>query len=208
MKTQIPIIIFLLSTTLTTITTTTTTSNPLPPSPSPQPNESNDKDFIRTSCKTTLYPQTCFTSLSGYSVQQDPGRLARAAIGVTLFQASHMAKYVANITRHADYSCSPRAAAAVHDCYSVFRDAVDEIRGSLSEMRRLGGSHEGMRFHLSNVQTWMSAALTNVETCTDGFDDVADDVKTDVCERAVKVKEVTSNALALINSFASSIQTP
>ncbi|KAJ0430792.1 putative invertase/pectin methylesterase inhibitor domain superfamily [Helianthus annuus] len=68
MKTQIPIIIFLLSTTLTTITTTTTTSNPLPPSPSPQPNESNDKDFIRTSCKTTLYPQTCFTSLSGYSV--------------------------------------------------------------------------------------------------------------------------------------------
>ncbi|KAI3731559.1 hypothetical protein L1987_62748 [Smallanthus sonchifolius] len=203
MKIQIPSTFFflLLSTTLPTITTA---DNPFPP-------PSQDKDFIRTSCRTTLYPQTCFTSLSGYSysVQQDPGRLARVAIGVTLYKSNHVAKYVANISRQADYSSSPRVAAAVHDCYSVFGDAVDEIRGSLRQMRRLGGSGEELRFQLSNVQTWMSAALTNEETCTDGFEDVPEGgVKTDVCGRAVKVKEVTSNALALINSFANTIQTP
>ncbi|KAL8229995.1 hypothetical protein R6Q57_014895 [Mikania cordata] len=191
--------IFIVSTTLPTITTA---GNPFRP-------PSDDKDFIRTSCRITLYPQTCFTSLAGhsYSVNQDPGRLARVAIGVTLSRANHMAKYVANVSRYADYYSSPRVAAAVHDCCSVFGDAVDGIRGSLRQMRQLGGSSEALRFQLSNVQTWMSAALTNEETCTDGFEDVPDDgVKAAVFRRAVKVKEVTSNALALVNTFANTIQ--
>ncbi|CAI9278481.1 unnamed protein product [Lactuca saligna] len=203
MKFQIrsTIFFFFLSTTLLTLTTA---GNSFPPT-------SNDTDFIRTSCRTTLYPQICYTSLSGYSsaVQQDPGRLARVAIGVTLSKATHMARYVSNISRKADYAGIPRVAAAVHDCFSVFGDAVDEIRGSLRQMRRLNGSGESLRFQLSNVQTWMSAALTNEETCTDGFEDVPDGgLKADVCGRAVKVKEVTSNALALVNGFANTIQAP
>lgn len=76
-------------------------------------------------------------------------------------------------------------------------------------MRRLGSGGESLQFQMSNVQTWMSAALTNEETCTDGFEDVGDgDVKTDVRERVVKVKQVTSNALALVNSYASKVTTP
>ncbi|MFS8028785.1 putative pectinesterase [Helianthus anomalus] len=185
-------------------TTLTTTGTPFPP-------KSNDTNFIRTSCKTTLYPKTCFKSLSGYSsaIQQDPGRLARVAIGITLFKAKNMAKYVSNISRVADYGSSPRVAAAVHDCHSVFGDAVADIQDSLRQMRRLNGSGEDLRFQLSNVQTWMSAALTNEETCTDGFEDTPDcGIKDDVCGRAVKVKEVTSNALALVNRFVDTIQTP
>ena len=55
---------------------------------------------------------------------------------------------------------------------------------------------------MSNVQTWMSAALTNEETCTDGFEDVADGaVKSEVCDRAENVKKLTSNALALVNCY-------
>ncbi|KAI7739245.1 hypothetical protein M8C21_004442 [Ambrosia artemisiifolia] len=185
-------------------TTLTTTATPFPP-------KSNGTNFIRTSCKTTLYPKTCIKSLSGYSsaVQQDPGRLARVAIGVTLFKANKMAQYVSNISGQADYGGSPRMAAAVHDCREVFGDALDNIRDSLRQMRRLSGSGEDLRFQLSNVQTWMSSALTNEETCTDGFEDTPDSgVKDDVCGRAVKVKEVTSNALALVNRFVDTIQTP
>jgi len=83
------------------------------------------------------------------------------------------------------------------------------MRGSLKQMRQLGSGGESLLFQMSNVQTWMSAALTNEETCTDGFEDVADgDVKTDVSARVVKVKEVTSNALALVNSYASKVTAP
>ncbi|CAL5430632.1 unnamed protein product [Camellia sinensis] len=177
----------------------------------PPTNTNTNTDYIRTSCGETLYPDLCYTSLSCYAnaVQQDPARLARVAIGVSLSKARHTVTYLSNVSRSADYGSEPRAASALHDCFSVFGDAVDQIHGSLKQMRLLGIGGESVRFQMSNVQTWMSAALTNEETCTDGFEDVADgDVKTNVCDRVVKVKEVTSNALALVNSYASKITTP
>ncbi|KAI3733812.1 hypothetical protein L6452_13268 [Arctium lappa] len=171
------------------------------------PPTSDDTDYIRTSCESTRYPQTCFKSLSGYSatIRHDPNRLAQVSIHVALSNATHMANYVSNISRRAD-SGNTSESAALDDCSSVFGDAVDEIRRSQKEMKRLGLTGESVKFQLSNVQTWMSAALTNEETCTDGFEEVADGgVKADVCHRVVTVKEVTSNALALVNSYADKI---
>ncbi|TKY60950.1 21 kDa protein [Spatholobus suberectus] len=170
--------------------------------------DGGDADFIRTSCNTTLYPDVCFTSLSRYAnaVQQSPGQLARVAIAVSLSRAHHAASYVSNLTREADYGGRRRAALALHDCFSNLGDAVNEIRGSLKQMRQIGAAGSGagsFLFQMSNVQTWMSAALTDEETCTDGFQDVADcPVKTDVCDRVNSIKKFTSNALALVNSYA------
>ncbi|XAR63660.1 Pectinesterase [Bertholletia excelsa] len=176
-----------------------------------QPGTTNT-DFIRSSCGVTLYPALCYKSLAGYAnaVRRDPAQLARVAIGVSLSKARRMTRYLSNITRDAEFGSEPRATAALHDCFSVYGDAVDQINGSLGQMRRLGlSSGESLRFQLSNVQTWMSAALTNEDTCTDGFEDVADGpLKKDVCNRSVKVKKVTSNALALVNSYAEKVSTP
>ncbi|KAG8382728.1 hypothetical protein BUALT_Bualt05G0107500 [Buddleja alternifolia] len=177
------------------------------PAPAPAP-AASATEFIRTSCVTTLYPETCYHSLSGYAnaVQQDPARLALVAVGLSLSRATSMTLYVANLSRQAGYGSDPRAAGALHDCFSVFGDAVDQIRGSMKQMRRLTGSGEELRFQMSNVQTWMSAALTNEDTCTDGFSGVADGpLKMDVCDRTTKVKEVTSNALALVNSYVAKV---
>lgn len=80
------------------------------------------------------------------------------------------------------------------------------MHDSLAQLKQLGGSAEAVKFQMSNVQTWMSAAETNEDTCADGFDGVADGpLKTDVCDRVMKVKQVTSNALALVNYFANNI---
>ncbi|XP_051145245.1 21 kDa protein-like [Andrographis paniculata] len=189
-------------------------ASPEPPSAAPAPapgTTARASDYIRTSCETTLYPELCYRSLFGYAnaVQKDPARLARVAVGVSLSRARHMADYLANISGAAEYGGDGRASAAVHDCFSVFGDAVEQIRGSLKKMRRLNGTGEELRFQMSDVQTWMSAALTNEDTCTDGFEDVEDGpLKTDVCDRTVKVKEVTSNALALVNSYAAKVVAP
>ncbi|TYH39491.1 hypothetical protein ES332_D12G182900v1 [Gossypium tomentosum] len=145
--------------------------------------DTSPTDYIRTSCSATLYPDLCYTSLSGYAnpVQQDPARLARIAIGVSLSKARRMASYVSNLTRETAYGADPQASAALHD----------------------SPGSESFRFQMGNVQTWMSAALTDEETCTDGFEDVREGpLKTEVYERAVEVKKLTSNALALVNSYA------
>ncbi|KAK6931613.1 Pectinesterase inhibitor domain [Dillenia turbinata] len=165
----------------------------------------NSSDFIRTSCSATLYPDLCYSSLSGYSsaVQKNPGQLARVAVGLSLSRARRMEAYLSNVSRQADYGAEPRVASAVHDCFSTMSDAVDQIRGSLKQLRHLVPGAESFRLQMSNVQTWMSAALTNEDTCTDGFEDVPDGpTKTEVCNRVSRVTKFTSNALALVNNYA------
>ncbi|WCJ33584.1 Plant invertase/pectin methylesterase inhibitor superfamily protein [Euphorbia peplus] len=181
--------------------------NPATASPSPT-YPPTTSDYIRSSCGATLYPEICYTSLSTYAtaIQQNPAKLARVAIGLSLSRARKTASYVSNLSRDAEYGSDPRATAALHDCFSNFGDAVDEIHGSLKQMRQIGAagaSTEAFRFQMSNVETWMSAALTDEDTCTDGFEDVADSaVKTEVCDRATEAKKFVSNALALVNSYA------
>ncbi|KAK7348907.1 hypothetical protein VNO80_23671 [Phaseolus coccineus] len=172
---------------------------------------SGDTDFIRKSCNATLYPDLCFSSLSRYaaSVQRSPGGLARVAVAVALAKAHGAAAYLSHETAAAvDEDSGDGAGAAVHDCFSNLEDAVDEIRGSLKQMRRLRPDEDSgsLRFGVSNVLTWMSAALTDEETCTDGFEGVEEGpVKTSICNRVTRVKKFTSNALALVNCFAKNL---
>lgn len=59
------------------------------------------------------------------------------------------------------------------------------------------------RWHLSNVQTWVSAALTDTNTCLDSLShNAGPTVRTAVRKRVVEVAQVTSNALALVNRLA------
>lgn len=202
------LLLFSLLSLFTTVVVAVDDSSSSATAPSPSPTDGSD--FIRESCNATLYPDVCYSSLQKFSpaVQQNPRRLATAAIAFSLTKVKHVASFVSNLTRSSDYGADPSAAAALHDCFSNFDDAVDEIYGSLKQMRQMessssSASKESFRFQVSNVQTWMSAALTNEDTCTDGFEDVNDgEMKEGVCDRALYVKKLTSNALALVNSFA------
>ncbi|CAM8954099.1 unnamed protein product [Rhodiola kirilowii] len=169
-------------------------------------------DFIRTSCSSaTLYPDLCYATLCRYaeSVGNDRGLLAQAAIFVSLSRAKHVAAFV---SREAKSGSGSEAASALRDCVSSFGDAMDQMRGSLKQMKEIetaetaGGS---LRFWVSNVQTWMSAALTNQDTCTDGFEGVDEGpLKAEVGRRVGVAKKVTSNALALINTYVNDVLSP
>ncbi|XP_047340456.1 pectinesterase inhibitor 7-like [Impatiens glandulifera] len=191
-------------------------------------------DFIRSSCGETLYPDLCYTSFAGYAytVQKDPALLARIAIGLSLFKARHLASNFSHAANdYASYSFSydnndhnkhnALIISALHDCVSVLGDAMDQIRGSLKQMRSLnmgGMSGESLRFGLSDVQTWMSAALTNEDTCAEGLEEVEISIRNGggiinnnleaLCYAATKVKHVTSNALALVNVYVNKISSP
>ncbi|XP_071690949.1 21 kDa protein-like [Rutidosis leptorrhynchoides] len=197
-------LIFFLYTTVVLISTAVGQAFPPSSGQAFPPSPYDDTGYIRTSCETTRYPETCFESLSNYSrtIRNDPGRLATVAIYVALSNVTVMSNYVTNVSREIN-SVNTTETGAIRDCSSVFKDAVYEIKKSHKEIKSLGWTGESVRFQLSNVQTWMSAALTNEDTCVDGFENVGDsDMKADICGRVVVVKEVTSNALALVNSYA------
>ncbi|OAY72268.1 21 kDa protein [Ananas comosus] len=69
----------------------------------------------------------------------------------------------------------------------------------------------GAAWRVANAQTWLSAALTNEDTCADGFDAVAPgpgSAKGEVLARVRRVKQYTSNALALVNTLVAATHGP
>ncbi|OVA19548.1 Pectinesterase inhibitor domain [Macleaya cordata] len=162
-------------------------------------------DFIKASCGATRYPNLCFESLSVYrsTIQRSPRQMAQAALSVSLARARSATNYVSMMTRVE--GIKGRDFQAVKDCVDNMGDSVDRLSRSIKELGQMGQVRgQSFIWHMSNVQTWVSAALTDENTCVDGFmgHGSNENVKAAIKSRVVGVAQVTSNALALVNRFA------
>ncbi|KAL6321816.1 hypothetical protein AAG906_035513 [Vitis piasezkii] len=164
---------------------------------------SSSTEFIRTSCGITTYPKLCYTSLSAHAsvIQTSPKLLADTALAVTLSTARSTSSLMSKMVQ--SHGLKPREVAAMHDCVEELSDSVDQLRKAMGEMTQIKGSNFGLM--MNDIQTWVSAALTDENTCTDGFAGNAmnGNLKTTVRARVVNMAHMTSNALGLINSYAS-----
>lgn len=157
--------------------------------------------LIQSECRVTRYPALCVQTLSNYSSTiQTRRQLAQAALSVSLSRAQSAAAFISKLARM--QGMKPGEYAAVKDCVANVGDSVDQLSRSMKELGGLAGGD--FEWHVSNVQTWISTALTNADMCLDGFSGPAMDgrVKVTVRRRIVDCAQVTSNALALVNRFA------
>ncbi|CAI0547278.1 unnamed protein product [Linum tenue] len=160
-------------------------------------------EFIRTSCSATAYPQLCYSSLAVHAtkIQTSAKLLATAALDVSLASARSTSAAMARLQQ--SQGLSPRETAAMRDCLEELGDSVDLIRQSIDEMAAANkGGAAGFGMMISDVQTWVSAALTDESTCTDGKSMAAGEMKTVVRGEIETIAHLTSNALALINAYA------
>ncbi|KAK0587096.1 hypothetical protein LWI29_017263 [Acer saccharum] len=163
-------------------------------------------DFIKKSCKATRYPALCVECLSGYSraIRQSDHQLAITALSVSLHRAKSAAAFVGKLTKVK--GIKRREYQAVKDCIETMGDSIDMLGQSVRELGQVGRRSVGQEFiwHMSNVQTWVSAALTDETTCLDGFSGryMNGNVKNAIRRRVTHISQVTSNALALVNRFA------
>ncbi|RAL43762.1 hypothetical protein DM860_014263 [Cuscuta australis] len=157
-------------------------------------------DLVRKSCLNASYPEICYRTLSSYggSAMKTPRDLAQAALQVSLGRAAKAAEFVRSVRGE-----SGRERAALRDCVQEMGDAVEELRRSVAELKHLRKGAE-FEWQMSNVETWVSAALTNEDTCLDGFKEVSAAVRSDVRRKIRNMAKVTSNALYLVNQLGSS----
>ncbi|CAK7337064.1 unnamed protein product [Dovyalis caffra] len=158
-------------------------------------------NYLKTACNSTLYPQLCFESLSSYTstIETDDLKLCSAALTVTLDAASNTSSLVKSISKQR--GLSKTEAGIVKDCIDEMRDSIDELNQSFKALGSLKGSD--IEFQISSIRTWMSAAITDENTCTDGFDDrkISDEVMIEIRKSIANVAMLTSNSLALINKL-------
>ncbi|KAI3742154.1 hypothetical protein L1987_59834 [Smallanthus sonchifolius] len=151
-------------------------------------------DLVQSSCLHATFPKVCIHTLSIYQGPvSTPRELAQAAIKVSISRATKASQYLSGLRKEANR----REKGAVKDCASQIADSVDDLRKTLGELKEL--RRGTFRWQMSNAETWASAALTNEDTCLDGFKEVEGKVRSDVKRKITNVAKVTSNALYLIN---------
>lgn len=161
--------------------------------------------FIRSKCRATTYPSLCVQSLSNYAttIRTNPKQLAQTALSVSLQRALSTRDFVTKLNKFKGLKAKEYA--ALRDCLEEASDSVDRLSKSVAELKNINRARgEQLLWHISNVETWVSASLTDDTTCVDGFAGRALDgrIKGSIKARMTNVAQVTSNALALINQLA------
>ncbi|KAJ7949593.1 21 kDa protein-like, partial [Quillaja saponaria] len=178
-----------LSTTVARQTTTTTTTNSF----------RIYRTYVARACKSTLYPSLCYRTLVSHSlaIKKDHLRLCKFSLSKTV--NSTRAAYLTISKTLKQGRLTRYEAPVVKDCVENVKDSLEKLRNSLNTMGNLRGKNKA--FEIDNIKTWMSAAITDEDTCMEGFKEmkVNGKVKNKIRISVGHVARMTSNALALIN---------
>nr|GMC66941.1 probable pectinesterase/pectinesterase inhibitor 34 [Ipomoea batatas] len=142
---------------------------------------------IARTCSRTRYPSVCVNALRDFpgALAASDADLVHISVNVTL-QRFGRALYMAT-----DLSTLPMSAlerSAYEDCLELLDDSVELLARSLTSVS--GGRAQ-------DVHTWLSAALTNQDTCTEGLLETNGPVKSQMSARLKNLSALVSNCLAI-----------
>ncbi|MQL77326.1 hypothetical protein Taro_009732 [Colocasia esculenta] len=160
-------------------------------------------EAISKACGMTRYPGLCITSLVDFPGAMDAteGDLVHISVNMTLQRvggALYDASGIVNV------KMDRLARSAYGDCLDLLDHTVDQLTRSLGAVS--GGADRGAAGASdADVLTWLSGALTNQDTCTEGLDGVPQGYVKDKMAAYLKdLTELVSNSLALFAASRSS----
>lgn len=161
------------------------------------------KNFIKTSCNSTLYPALCYKYLSSYasSIKTDSVKLCNTALTVNLKAANKTSALVTSMAKKG--GLRPAEKAVIEDCNEEIDDCVDELGKASNVLDNLRDALN-KEDQMADIKTWVSAAMTDEDTCMDEFEEnnVRESVKNKIKKSIVDLRKITSNSLALINRLS------
>lgn len=167
-----------------------------------QPVAGHEDSYVREACSVTQYQDICIRSLSSFSntARRSPVRWARAGVAVALSEAKSIAQYLQKLKRDGQMH-GKRQRIALSDCTECLQDSVDNLHRCLGILRVLTRKGQ-FGLEINDLITWMSAALTDEDTCLDGLEGVKAKLVKQIRQKVLTVTYLTSNALALSNKLA------
>ncbi|KAF8379710.1 hypothetical protein HHK36_029155 [Tetracentron sinense] len=148
-------------------------------------------------CGKTRYPDLCVNSLLDFPGALNAGErdLVHISFNMTL---QHVGKALYSASDIANLAMDSHVRSAYDDCLELLEESVDQLSRSLISVAPSpdGKSQPGST---QDVLTWLSAALTNQDTCTDGFSDVSGSVKDQMLGRLSDLSNLLSNCLAIFS---------
>ncbi|XP_078158076.1 pectinesterase inhibitor 6-like [Carex rostrata] len=156
----------------------------------------NYHTYLKRVCDDTPYRKLCTHSLASFapSVPKDSIKgWARVAVLVAMSESRRISTYLVK-----NHQGSP----TFTDCTECMRDATVQLQSSKAELKHLDKSK--FELQMNDIVTWVSAALTDANTCTDGLMYYKGEQFGGVKHKVLKAAHLCSNALAFVNKLASS----
>ncbi|KAK7363360.1 hypothetical protein VNO77_05500 [Canavalia gladiata] len=154
------------------------------------------ENLVTATCKHTLHMQVCISSLKSVpgSNTSDTKGLAEIALNLSITYAAETLSYVYELKKSSSSANGPNNIYVSHclsDCVEEYSEAIENLQDSAQALAN--GEYD-------RVDTLVSAAMSDAETCEDGFKDMLNDDNdstSPLSERNLYFSELCSNALAI-----------
>ena len=163
--------------------------------------------LIAQACTNIENQNSCLTNIKNELVKigpPSPTSVLSAALGATLNEARGA---IDKITKFTTFSVSNREQLAIEDCKELLDFSVSELAWSLGEMRRIRAGDTNVQYE-GNLEAWLSAALSNQDTCLEGFEGTDRRLQSYISGSLTQVTQLISNVLSLYTQLHSLPFTP
>ncbi|KAL9225404.1 hypothetical protein vseg_001335 [Gypsophila vaccaria] len=168
---------------------------------------------IKRACGATRYPALCLDSLGGFPGATEAagegageGALAHISVNMTLMRFGRAAEATAEI-RNLEMNTMTRA--AYEDCLELLEESVELLATSLTSLSPMlsadDNDNDNQGGTKQDVMTWLSGAMTNQDTCTEGLTLASGSIKDQMAQSLRDLSELVSNCLAI---YAATINDP
>ncbi|KAJ6305954.1 hypothetical protein OIU78_021312 [Salix suchowensis] len=146
----------------------------------------------QSSCLTNFQAELEKSSPTAHSV-------LHAALRATLDEAM---RAIDMITKFNSLSVSYREQIAIEDCKELLDFSVSELAWSLAEMNKIRAGIKNVHYE-GNLKAWLSAALSNPDTCLEGFEGTDRHLENFIRGSLKEVTQLIGNVLALYTQLHS-----
>ncbi|XP_068304017.1 pectinesterase-like [Pyrus communis] len=162
--------------------------------------------IVKSSCSSTLYPELCFSTLALHpeafkkvSSQKD---VIELSLNITTTAVQHNFYTVEKLLKSGKNKLTKREKGALHDCLETIDETLDELHDAVEDLHEYPNEKTLIQ-HADDLKTLISSAITNQETCLDGFshDDADKKVRKFLLAGQVHVEKLCSNALTMIKNM-------
>ncbi|KAF8081848.1 hypothetical protein N665_0862s0012 [Sinapis alba] len=179
--------------------------NSTEPTPSPPPPELTPSTSLKTICSVTRYPESCFYSISKLPASNttDPEILFKLSLKVIVDELDGISDLPEKLSKETK---DERIKSALRVCGEMIEDALDRLNDTVSVVDDDGSKKILNSSMVEDLNTWLSATVTDHETCFDSLDELAQN-KTEYANSTItqnlksamsRSTEFTSNSLAIV----------
>ncbi|XVE73354.1 hypothetical protein DITRI_Ditri11bG0111200 [Diplodiscus trichospermus] len=157
----------------------------------------NHLQVAHSACQGTLYPDLCVSTISVLPdlASKTLPELISAILNQTMYEVRLSSANCTNIEKRLR-SYNTLEETAINDCLELFDDTLAELKVALADLapKKLAVSKN---YH--DLQTFLSAAMTNQYTCLDGFAHSKANIRNIIKKGLHNISHHVSNSLAILN---------